>query len=70
MTDINPESTALIVVDMQNDFCHPDGALYAEPSRDAIEPVREMVEWADMLGLDIVYTKDVHAKTQFEDNRC
>ncbi len=68
MTDINPESTALIVVDMQNDFCHPDGALYAEPSRDAIEPVREMVEWADMLGLDIVYTKDVHAKTQFEDN--
>jgi nicotinamidase-related amidase len=66
MTDINPDNTALIVVDMQNDFCDPEGALYADPSGDAVEPVRETIEWADMLGLEIVYTKDVHAEDQFE----
>lgn len=66
MNDINPNNTALIVVDMQNDFCHPDGELYAEPSGQAIEPVREMIAWADSSGLDIVYTKDVHTKDQFE----
>ena len=28
---LDPEKTALIVVDMQNDFCHPDG-FYARAS--------------------------------------
>lgn len=66
MNNINPETTALIVVDMQNDFCDDDGALYAEPSGDAINPVRELIEWADISGVDIVYTKDVHTEDQFE----
>jgi len=67
MNNINPDTAALIVVDMQNDFCDDDGALYAEPSGDAIKPVRELIEWANISGLDIVYTKDVHAEDQFDD---
>jgi len=34
---LDPEKTALIVVDMQNDFCHPDG-FYARASS-LIEPL-------------------------------
>jgi len=68
MTNINPDNTALIVVDMQNDFCHPDGALYAKPSEDVIPRVQELVEWADLMNIKTVFTKDVHTETQFENN--
>jgi len=59
-------NTALVVVDMQNDFCHPDGALYAEPSGDAIQDVLELVEWAYEQNFNIVYTKDIHTEDQFD----
>jgi len=29
----DPTETAVIVVDMQNGFCHPDGSLYAAAER-------------------------------------
>ncbi|MXR40168.1 isochorismatase family protein [Halobaculum sp. WSA2] len=63
----DPSRTAVVVVDMQNGFCHPDGALYAEPSEAAIEPVRTLVERAGDAGASVVYTRDVHPPEQFED---
>ncbi len=62
-----PERAALVVVDMQNGFCHPDGSLYAPGSEAAIEPVRELIERARDAGVQIVYTRDVHPPGQFED---
>ncbi|QZX98218.1 cysteine hydrolase family protein [Halobaculum rubrum] len=59
--------TAVVVVDMQNGFCHPDGSLYAEPSAAAIDPVRTLVERASDAGARVVYTRDVHPSEQFED---
>jgi len=38
MTQFDPETTALVVVDMQRDFCRPEGALYAPGSETAVEP--------------------------------
>jgi nicotinamidase-related amidase len=40
--------TAFVIVDMQNDFCHPEGWLGAigvdvSPAREAIAPIREML---------------------------
>jgi nicotinamidase-related amidase len=67
MTRNNPENTALIVIDMQNDFVHPDGELYAPPSGDAVEPVKELVEQADRNDVPIIFTKDIHNEEQFED---
>ena len=64
---LEPESTAVVVVDMQNGFCHPDGSLYAPPSEDAIEPVADLVERAREAGVQVVYTRDVHPPDQFED---
>jgi len=64
---VDPTRSALVVVDMQNGFCHPDGSLYAPGSEDAIEPVAELVERAHDADLQVVYTRDVHPPEQFED---
>jgi len=61
------DETALLVVDMQNGFCHPDGSLYAPDSGAAVEPVAGLVERAAAAGVATVYTRDVHPPEQFED---
>lgn len=66
--ELDPDSTAVVVVDMQNDFCHPDGSLYAPGSEDAIEPCVELVSDARAAGASVVFTRDVHPPEQFEDN--
>ncbi|MFC7097071.1 cysteine hydrolase family protein [Halobaculum marinum] len=66
-TPFDPTRTAVIVVDMQNGFCHPDGSLYAPPSEAAIEPVATLVERAGDAGVPVVYTRDVHPPGQFDD---
>ena len=63
----DPTETAVIVVDMQNGFCHPDGSLYAEPSEAAVEPVTAVVDRAHNAGTHVVYTRDVHPPAQFDD---
>ncbi len=64
---LDPEQTALVVVDMQNGFCHPEGSLYAPDSEAAIEPVAGLVERARDAGASVVFTRDVHPPEQFED---
>ena len=63
----DPDRTAVVVVDMQNGFCHPDGSLYAEPSEAAVDPVRTLVDRAGDAGARVVYTRDVHPPEQFAD---
>ena len=64
----DPAATAVVVVDMQNGFCHPDGSLYAPPSEDAIDPCRRLVARAREAGAAVVYTRDVHPPEQFDGN--
>ncbi|WP_247005851.1 cysteine hydrolase family protein [Halorientalis litorea] len=65
--EFDTDSTAVVVVDMQNGFCHPDGSLYAPESEAAIDPVVSLVERAHDAGVRVVYTRDVHPPEQFED---
>ncbi len=65
--EIHPDQTAVIVVDMQNGFCHPDGSLYAPESEAAVETVKTVVEQGRMAGAQVVYTRDVHPPEQFTD---
>jgi len=62
----DPSTTALVVVDMQNGFCHPDGSLYAPGSEAAIDPVSALVDRAHDAGMPVVYTRDVHPPEQFD----
>ncbi|MFC4448734.1 cysteine hydrolase family protein [Halorussus aquaticus] len=64
----DPDSTAVVVVDMQNGFCHPDGSLHAPASEDAIADVTDVVSAARDAGASVVYTRDVHPPEQFEGN--
>ena len=53
-------STALVVVDMQNDFADPSGSL-SVPGADAVLPVvNRAVEEAARSGALVVYTQDWH----------
>ncbi|WP_336035397.1 cysteine hydrolase family protein [Halobacterium yunchengense] len=66
--EFDPASTAVVVVDMQNGFCHPEGSLYAPASEDALDPVGDLVARARDAGARVVYTRDVHPPGQFVDN--
>ncbi|WP_276299822.1 cysteine hydrolase family protein [Halorussus lipolyticus] len=63
----DPASTAVVVVDMQNGFCHPEGSLYAPASQQVLADVTEVVSTAREEGASVVYTRDVHPPEQFED---
>ncbi|QGG96165.1 isochorismatase family protein [Actinomarinicola tropica] len=51
---------ALVVVDMQNDFAHPDGSLYVTGGDVAVAKVNEQILAAREAGALIVYTQDWH----------
>lgn len=64
--ELESDNTAVVVVDMQNDFADPDGALYAPPSGEAVEPIKNLLETADEEDVHVVFTQDLHTDEQFE----
>ena len=64
--DFDPDSTALVVVDVQNGFCEPDGSLYAPGSEAVVDPVASLVDRAHDAGVRAVFTRDVHPPEQFD----
>jgi nicotinamidase/pyrazinamidase len=56
-------STALIVVDMQNDFAHPDGSLFVECGDQLVEPINIEIATAAQARSVIVVTQDWHPGT-------
>ena len=61
-----PEKTALLVIDMQNDFCHPDGfngsmlGLEMSGVRAIIPAIQTLVKWARQMGIKIIFTRESH----------
>ncbi len=52
--------TALIVVDVQNDFAHPDGSLFVEGSAEVVTHANRAIARATEAGALVVYTQDWH----------
>lgn len=52
--------TALIVVDVQNDFAHPSGSLYVEGGDEIVPIVNRLIAEARAAGAMVVYTQDWH----------
>src|SRR3546814_15677770 len=52
--------TALVVVDVQNDFADPGGSLYVAEGDDIVPRVNELIAAAGAAGALIVYTQDCH----------
>jgi len=65
--EFDPDCTTLVVVDVQNGFCHPDGSLHAPASERVIGPVTDLIRRARDAGARVVYTRDVHPPEQFRD---
>ena len=72
-----PRETALIMVDMQNDFCHPDGffshigdrmrSIGLEPKlvQDKLGNMKELLQAAREAGLFIVHTRIIRSPDPF-----
>jgi ureidoacrylate peracid hydrolase len=62
---IDPRKAALLVIDMQNAFCHSDGTLgisgvNVKPAQATIGPVRRLVEAFHAANLPVIWTRQVH----------
>ena len=55
--------TALIVVDVQNDFADPNGSLYVAGGDQIIDRINEEIRAASEGGGLVVYTQDWHPET-------
>ncbi len=53
-------ATALLVVDVQNDFADPKGSLYVRGGERVVPVVNEEIEHALASGATVVYTQDWH----------
>lgn len=59
-TVVYPPGTALIVVDVQHDFAHPDGGLFVTGGDEVVARVDAEVRAARAAGAFVVYTQDWH----------
>ncbi len=52
--------TALVVVDVQNDFADPDGGLHVPGGHEVVPVVNHEIDRARRAGATVVYTQDWH----------
>ncbi|AEB12608.1 cysteine hydrolase family protein [Marinithermus hydrothermalis] len=62
VVELPARETALIVVDMQNDFAHPDGALFVPEAPKTVPRIQRLLEKARTAGARVVFTQDWHAE--------
>ena len=55
--------TALVVVDVQNDFADPAGGLYVQGGEQVVPVVNAEVEAATAAGAPVLYTQDWHPES-------
>ncbi|MQL55931.1 cysteine hydrolase family protein [Acidianus ambivalens] len=60
--ELNPHDTALIIVDMQNDFVRKDGKLPVPTAESTIKPIKDLIKKARDSSALVVYTQDWHMK--------
>ena len=56
-------NTALVVVDVQNDFADPNGSLYVAGGEDVVPVVNREIDAALDAGALVVYTQDWHPES-------
>lgn len=57
---LEPDRSVLLVVDMQNDFVRPDGALPIPDAEDSLPIIRHLIGGAREAGVPVWYTQDTH----------
>src|ERR687894_481093 len=59
---VDPARTALIVVDMQNDFVKDGGSLVVPDAEGSIPVIRRLLDLARESGMNVVFTQDTHTE--------
>ena len=59
---VDPAKTALIVVDMQNDFVKEGGALVVPDAEATIPAIQSLLALARESGMKVVFTQDTHGE--------
>lgn len=73
---IDLDHTALLVIDLQNDFCHPDGfcsdRLGADLSsvRNIIPRIQKVIDWARRHEMLVIYTRESHKPDLSDATAC
>jgi nicotinamidase/pyrazinamidase len=62
-TELYDTETALLVIDVQNDFADAKGGLYVDAGEEVVVPVNLEVTAARNAGATVVYTQDWHPET-------
>lgn len=57
---LDPKATAVLVVDMVNDFCKPGGAMVLPGYEALVGPQRRVIEAARAAGAPVVWVRDSH----------
>ncbi len=57
---LNPAKTAVVVVDMQNDFVRDEGSLSVPSAKETIKNIQSLLERARKQNVKVVYTQDTH----------
>jgi len=60
--ELDPGRSALVVVDMQNDFAHPEGKLFVPDAPKTIPNIARLIGRARQHGVPIIYTQDWHMR--------
>ncbi len=58
--ELPAKKTAVIVVDMQNDFVKPGGKLRVPTAEATVEPIKRLLNKARAAGARVFYTQDTH----------
>ncbi len=64
---LTPARTAVLVIDMLNDFCKPGGAMVLPGYAALVPPQRAVIEAARAAGAPILFINDTHRKTVRQD---
>jgi nicotinamidase-related amidase len=59
---VDPAKTALVVVDMQNDFVKEGGTLVVPDAEGTIPAIRQLLGLARDSGMKVVFTQDTHTE--------
>lgn len=57
---LDPTRTALLVVDMQNDFVDPEGSLFVESAPSTLPSIARLIERTRQSGARVIFTQDTH----------
>jgi nicotinamidase-related amidase len=57
---VDPTRTALLVIDMQNDFVDSEGALSVPDAAATVPVIARLAERARAVGMPVLYTQDTH----------